>query len=56
MKYTAFQKNNDKTFELVSGQLSILGREEVVLPIAVQKQLIFADTPIYLSLACASKY
>jgi hypothetical protein len=53
MKYKAFQKNNGHTFNLLSGQFSILGKESVVLPIAVQKQLIFPDTTIYLSLSCS---
>lgn len=56
MRYTAFQKSDDNTFELLSGQFSILGKERVILPIAVQKQLILPDNPIHLSLSCASKY
>lgn len=54
MKYAAFQKNEGNTFDLLSGQFSILGKESVVLPIAVQKQLIFPDNPIHLSLSCSS--
>lgn len=54
MKYTAFQKNDGNTFELLSGQFSILGKESVVLPIAAQKQLIFPDIPIHLSLSCSN--
>lgn len=53
MKYTAFQRKDGNTFTLLSGQFSILGKESVVLPIAVQKQLIFPDTPIHLSLSCS---
>ncbi len=53
MKYTAFQKKDGNTFNLLSGQFSILGKESVVLPIAVQKQLIFPDMPIHLSLSCS---
>lgn len=56
MKYTAFQKNDGNIFELLSSQFSTLDKESVVLPIAVQKQLIIQDTAIYLSLSCASKY
>lgn len=54
MKYSATQKKDGNTFHLLSGQFSILGKESVTLPIAVQRQLIFQDTPIYLSLSCAS--
>lgn len=41
MKYSAFQKKDGDTFNLLSGQFSILGKESVVLPVASQKQLIF---------------
>lgn len=54
MKYTAFQKKDGNTFNFLSGQFSILGKESIVLPIAVQKQLIFPDIPIHLSLSCSS--
>lgn len=47
MKYSAFQKKDGNTFNLLSGQFSILGKDSVVLPIAVQKQLIFSDAPIF---------
>lgn len=53
IKYTAFQKKDGNTFNLLSGQFSILGKESVVLPIAAQKQLIFPDMPIHLSLSCS---
>jgi hypothetical protein len=53
MKYTAFQKKDGNTFNLLSGQFSVLGKDSVVLPVAVQKQLIFSDTPICLSLSCS---
>jgi hypothetical protein len=53
MKYTAYQKRNGNTFNLLSGQFSILGKERVVLPIAAQQQLIFQDTPIHISLSCS---
>lgn len=54
MKYSAFQNKDGNTFNLLSGQFSILGKESVVLPVAVQRQLIFSDTPIRLSLACSN--
>lgn len=54
MKYTAFQKKDGNTLDLLSGQFSVLGKERVVLPVAVQKQLIFPDTPIRLSLSCSN--
>lgn len=54
MKYSATQKKDGNTFNLLSGQFSILGKESVVLPIAVQKQLVFPDAPIHLSLSCSN--
>ncbi len=54
MKYMAYQKKDGNNFDLLSGQFSILGKESVALPIAVQKQLIFPDIPIYLSLSCSN--
>lgn len=53
MKYTAFQKKDGNIFNLLSGQFSVLGKDKIVLPIAVQKQLVFPDVPIHLSLSCA---
>lgn len=53
MKYSAFQKKDGNIFNLLSGQFSVLGKEKIVLPIAVQKQLVFPDVPIHLSLSCA---
>ena len=52
MKYTAFQNKDGNTFNLLSGQFSILGKESIILPIAVQKQLIFPEVPIHLFLSC----
>ncbi len=54
MKYTAYQKKDGNIFNLLSGQFSVLGKEKIVLPIAVQKQLVFKDAPIYVSLSCSS--
>ncbi len=54
MKYTAFQKKDGSAFNLISGQFSALGKSSIVLPIAVQKQLIFPDTPIRITLSCSN--
>ncbi len=54
IKYSVAQEKDGNTSDLLSGQISILGEENIVLPIAVQKQLIFPDTPIKLFLSCAS--
>ena len=54
MKYTAFQKKDGNTFNLISGQFSVLGKENIALPIAVQKQLIFPNIPIRISLSCSN--
>ena len=55
MKYSVFQKKDRNKFNLLSGQCSILGKENIVLPIAVQKHLIFPSTPINLSFFCSNK-
>lgn len=53
MKYTATQEKNGNSFKLLSGQFTILGKETITLPIAVQKQLIFKETPINLAFSCS---
>lgn len=54
IKYSVAQEKDGNTSDLLSGQFSILGEENIVLPIAVQQQLIFPDSPIRLSLSCHS--
>lgn len=54
VKYMAYQKKDGNNFDLLSGQFSILGKESITLPIAVQKQLIFPNTPIHLTLSCSN--
>lgn len=45
LKYNAYQNKDGNNFYLLSGQFSILGKDKVTLPIAVQKQLIFLTLP-----------
>ena len=52
MKYTASQKRDGEISNLLSGQFSVLGKEKITLPIAVQRELVFKDSPIQLSLSC----
>ena len=52
MKYTASQNRGGEVSNLLSGQFSVLGKEKITLPIAVQKELIFKDSPIHISLSC----
>ena len=52
MKYTASQKRDGEISNLLSGQFSVLGKEKITLPIAVQKELVFKDSPIQISLSC----
>jgi len=52
MKYTASQNRGGEVYNLLSGQFSVLGKEKVTLPIAVQRELVFKDSPIQLSLSC----
>jgi len=52
MQYTALQNRSGEVSNLLSGQFSVLGKEKVTLPIAVQKELVFKDSPIQISLSC----
>ena len=52
MKYTASQKRSGEVSNLLSGQFSVMGKEKSTLPIAVQKELVFKDSPINLVLSC----
>jgi len=52
MKYTASQNRVSEVSNLLSGQFSVLGKEKIILPIAVQRELVFKDSPIQLSLSC----
>jgi hypothetical protein len=52
MKYTASQSRGGEVSNLLSGQFSVLGKEKVALPIAVQRELVFKDSPILVSLSC----
>lgn len=53
MAYTVSQKKDGNTFTLISGQFSALGKTSIDFPIAVQKQLVFPNTPILIAFACA---
>ena len=52
MKYTASQKRSGEVSNLLSGQFSVMGKEKITLPIAVQKELVFKDSSINLVLSC----
>lgn len=54
MKYSVEQDDDGKTSKLLSGQFSILGKEKIVLPIAVQKQMIVPNASITLSFSSAN--
>lgn len=54
VKYSVAQEKDGDISNLLSGQFSILGKENIVLPIAVQKQLIFPGAPLELSLSCSN--
>ena len=52
MKYTASQNRGGEISNLLSGQFSVIGKEKLTLPIAVQKEIVFKDSPIQISLSC----
>jgi len=53
VKYSVTQKIEISTSYLLTGNFTSLGKDYVNLPIAVQKQLIFSDIPLHISLTCA---
>lgn len=54
VSYSATQTQQGNVSRLLSGSFTALGKETVVLPIAVQEQLIFKDSPVDLSFKCAN--
>ena len=54
MKFTAYQKLETGTSDLLSGYFTAHGKKSVVLPVAVQNQLIFPAVPIRVLISCSS--
>lgn len=54
VSYSATQTQQGNISTLLTGTFTTLGKETVVLPVAVQNQLIFKDSPVNLSFKCAS--
>lgn len=54
IQYSAYQKQDKDVFHLLSGHFSVLGTDNVVLPVAVQKRLMFSDVPLSLDFSCSS--
>ena len=54
MQYSAFQNYEGQVSKLMSGSFSILLKEQIGLPIAVQKQLIFPEISIQVEFSCSS--
>ena len=52
-KYTAFQERENETYNLMSGHFTTRGKETVLLPVSVQRQLIFSKNPVLINLACS---
>ncbi|NPU93745.1 MAG: DUF2195 family protein [Gammaproteobacteria bacterium] len=50
--YSAYQEQNQQTNKLVSGNFTTIGKASIELPVAVQKQLVFPDRPIYVDIVC----
>ena len=53
-RYSAYQNKTGSIHSLMSGYFTTLGKTEVLLPVAVQKQLIFSDVPLVVKVECAS--
>lgn len=54
MQYAAYQEIEEDVFPLISGYFSILNREKLTLPVAVQSNLIFANHAVTLSISCSN--
>lgn len=54
IEYHSSQTVDGRPSELLSGNFSVLNRGQVVLPVAVQRQLIYPELPLQIRLACAS--
>ncbi len=54
-QYSAYQERAGSVVNLISGNFTSLNKKEVLLPISVQKQLIFADLPMAVSFSCAQQ-
>ena len=54
MQYAAYQEIGEDVFQLISGNFSILNKEKLTLPVAVQGNLIFADHAVTLSISCST--
>lgn len=51
-KYTVSQEIEGTKSSLLSGHFTVLGKDAVSIPIAVQKQLIFPTAPILITFSC----
>jgi hypothetical protein len=54
MKFTAYQELETGTSGLLSGYFAAHGKKSVVLPVAVQNQLIFPLAPIRILISCSN--
>lgn len=52
-EYSAYQERENETHNLMTGNFTTMGKEFVLLPVSVQKQLIFSDKPILVKLSCS---
>lgn len=55
VKYTASQKVEDSVSKLLTGYFTTLGKDSVILPVSVQKQIIFPKIPIDITLSCSNQ-
>ncbi len=55
IKYTASQEIEGNVFNLLSGYFTTLGMDTVILPVSVQKQIIFPKIPIDITLSCSNQ-
>lgn len=52
IKYSAAQTIEERTSPLIEGNFSIVGNNQINLPIATQQRLIFKDTPVTVTFSC----
>jgi len=55
IKYTASQKIEGSVSNLLTGYFTTLGKDSVILPVSVQKQIIFPKIPIEITLSCSNQ-
>ncbi|MGB3609033.1 MAG: DUF2195 family protein [Cellvibrio sp.] len=54
MRYSTQQEVDKEMLPLLTGTFSVLNQTEVMLPVATQRKLLFAENSVTLSISCAN--